>query len=344
MSEEHENFLAEPEEARVEDTRPFSHTEMVTCETCLRANPPTRPNCLYCGVRLPQSASNSSRRPVIRQPENWEEGYNVVLIERGSAPLELLSEVAGLLRLERAEAARILEASEPLPLARVDSPEEARLLEERLRAMGLSILVISDSDLMMKEESRRRVRGFDFEEEGIVAYAAGSQEVWRAAWSDFVLLILGRLVTRRVEVEERRKRGGSEVIEAREMTGDVLLFDLYTEERAGGWRVASDQFDFSCLGSSKALIASQNFASLVETLRERAPRLIVDDSYNRLRQALAPVWPPEERTESRGLRRERPGRFNTEAVMTSDNETQFTRYSRLRYALRLRESATGQTS
>jgi hypothetical protein len=342
LSEEHENFLTEPEEAaRPDDARPFSHKEMVTCEECLRANPPTRPNCLYCGAKLPlpDAAVSSSRRPVIRQPEKWEEGYNVVLLERASAQDKLLSEAAGLLRLERAEAARILEASQPLPLARLDSMEEARLVEERLRASRLSVLVVSDSDLMMREENRRRARAFDFEEDALVAHAAGSNEVWRAKWSDLLLLTTGRLITRRVELEERRNRQGSEVVDAREMTGDVLLLDLYTERSDGGWRVASDSFDFSCLGSGKALIASQNFVSLIKALSERAPGMIVDDSYNGLRQALAPVWPPEERTESRGLRRERPGRFNTEAVMTSDNETQFTRYSRLRHLLRLREGA-----
>lgn len=347
MSEEHENFLAETDEAaQPDEARPFSHKEMVTCEECLRANPPTRSNCLYCGVRLPppDATVSSSRRPVIRQPEKWEEGHNVVLVERASATDKLLSEVTGLVKLERSEAARILEATRPLPLARVNSPEEARLIEERLRAGGLSVLRVSDSDLMMREESRRRARAFDFEEDGLVAYAAGSQEVRRAKWSDLVLLVTGRLVTRRVELEERRKRQGSEVIDAREMTGDVLLLDLYTERSDGGWRVASDSFDFSCLGSGKALIAPQNFASLIAALSERAPRIIVDDSYNSMRQALAPVWPPEERTESRGLRRERPGRFNTEAVMTSDNETQFTRYSRLRHLLRLRESTRGRTS
>jgi hypothetical protein len=347
VPEDYENFLPEVEESgRREEARPFSHDEMVTCAECLRANPPTRPNCFYCGAKLPLSASGASslRRPTLRQPEKWEEGYNIVLSEGALLSEQLLSEVTGLLRLEREEAARILEAAEPVPLARVDSPEEARLVEERLRASGLNVLVIPDKDLMMKDENRRRARAFDFEDDGLVAYAAGSNETWRAKWTDILLMTTGRLVVRRVEVEERRKGSGSEVVEAREMMGDVLLLDLYTGASDGGWRVASDSFDFSCLGKKKALIASQNFALLIEALRERAPRMIVDESYNRLRQALAPVWPPEERKESRGLRRERPGRFNVEAVMTSDNETQFTRYSRLRHFLRLRAEARNRTS
>jgi hypothetical protein len=142
---------------------------------------------------------------------------------------------------------------------------------------------------------------------------------------------------RRVEMEEKRKRGASEIVEAREtVAGDVLLLDIYTRAAPGAWRVASDSFDFSCLKERKGLIASQNFYALVATLKERAQGAVVDDSYDQVRQALAPVWLPEERTESRGLRRERPGRFNVEAVMTTDNEAQFTRYSRLLHYFSLR--------
>jgi hypothetical protein len=341
LAEDHDNFLHEVEDStRREEAQPFSHAEMVTCEECLRASPPTRPNCFYCGalLNIPEEAARS-RRPTLRQPEKWEEGYNVVLYERAVATPELLREVASLLRLEREEVSRVLQAAKPLPLTRIHSPEEAQLVEEQLRACGLSALVISDSDLMIKDEGRRsRARAFSFTDDALLANAGGGNEIWTASWSDILLLVTGRLVVRRVEMEERRKGMASEMVEARETAGDVLVLDLYTKTHGGGWRVASDQFDFSCLAERKALVASQNFATLVAALRERAPQVEVDDSYNGLRQALAPVWPPEERTESRGLRRDRPGRFHVEAVMTSDNETQFTRYSRLRYFLKLREA------
>jgi hypothetical protein len=342
LPEEYENFLPETEDAsRRDEARPFTHEEMLTCEECLRANPPTRANCFYCGAELPRTEKAiAQRQPRLRQPEKWEEGYNVVLAERATQSEELLSEVSSLLRLGQEEAARILEAAKPLPLARVDSMEEARLVEERLRALGLSVLVLSDKDLLMGDENRRQARSFEFADDSLVIRAAGGAEVWRTGWSDLALLVTGRLLVRRVEMEERQKRNGSEAVEAREMTGDVLLLDIYTRARDGGWRVVSDSFDFSCLKERKALVASQNFATLVEALRERSPGVMVDDSYNRLRQAMASVWPPEERVESRGLRRERPGRFNTEAVMTSDNEGQFTRYSRLRHQLLLREAGS----
>jgi hypothetical protein len=340
VPDDYENFLPEVEDAaRREEVRPFLHDEMLTCDACLRANPPTRLNCLYCGARLPVSEQSAAlRRPSLRQPEKWEEGYNVILNKRPRATDELLKETVSLLRLEREEAKRILEAAEPLPLARVHSPEEARIIEERLGSCGLSLIVVPDSELMMKDENRKRTRAFDFAGDAVTAYAAGGNETWRAEWSEMVLLVTGRLVVRRIEFEERRKSGGSEMVEARELMGDVLLLDLYTKARDGGWRVASDSFDFSCLKERKGLVAAQNFEVLIEVLRERAPQMMVDDSYNRSRHALASVWPPEERTESKGLRRERPGRFNVEAVMTSDNEAQFTRYSRLRHFLKLLEA------
>ena len=65
------------------------------------------------------------------------------------------------------------------------------------------------------------------------------------------------------------------------------------------------------------------------------------DDY-RVRHALGIVWPLEQQTEARGWRRARVGRVNTEAVTKSDNEQQFTRYSRLRYYLKVHhpESST----
>jgi hypothetical protein len=312
---------------------------MLTCDECLRANPPTRTNCLYCGAQLPVTESSAAfRAAALRQPETWEEGYNVVLLKASEMSEAAVKEIHGLLRLERDAARRILEAKDALPLAHVATREQASFIEEKLRPLGLSLHVVSDSELMAVDPARRRVRALEFTQDALVLYSAGSGESWRALWSELLLLVAGRLVTRRVEVEERPGLKESQIVDTREMTGDVPLLDLYTGERDGGWRVASDNFDFSCLGQKKGLIAAQNFTRLIEELRARALCASYDDAYGRLRQALAPVWPPEERTQSKGLRRDRPGRFNTEAVVVSDNAAQFTRYSRLRHYQKLREA------
>ena len=61
--------------------RGFAPGEMVGCESCLRANAPTRMNCLYCGAAMSVTdAENDLRRPSLRALEAWEQGFNVVLL------------------------------------------------------------------------------------------------------------------------------------------------------------------------------------------------------------------------------------------------------------------------
>jgi hypothetical protein len=165
-----------------------------------------------------------------------------------------------------------------------------------------------------------------------------------------VLLVKGRVVSRRVEVAERKRGfgGRSEMVDARELASDEAVLDVYTAFGEGhaasggaaeGFRVMAGGFDYSCLGGDKGLLAAENFNALVTALRARAPSAACDEEYARLRPLLADVWPSAERTESLGLRREGAGRVNTEAVTTVSNEGQFTRYSRLRQLLVLRARA-----
>jgi hypothetical protein len=313
--------------------RPFAAEELVACDECLRANPPTRMNCLYCGARLPSNERNENRlRPTLRKLEEWEAGYNVVLLPRAGFRLktEDAIEAADLLRLEPEHLASFFDARVALPLARAASIEDARLIERRLIALGLSVSIVMDEELGAGEPPRR-VRAFEFGEY-LVARAVADGQSWRLKWTDVSLLVVGRLVSKRVEVEERqaRLRARSEFVEARELAADESVLDIYAGDERSGLRVLAGNFDYSCLGERKGLLAGENFQRLIELLRERAQGAEFDDAYTRVRPLLAAAWPPAERTESGGLRRERPGRFNTEAITLVSNETQFTRYSRLR--------------
>ncbi|HYE65604.1 MAG TPA: hypothetical protein VD966_08475, partial [Pyrinomonadaceae bacterium] len=235
----------------------------------------------------------------------------------------------------------ILATGEPLPLARVATFDEASLIERRIGALGVRSLIISDQDLALDTSPAKRMRAFEFTDGALLGYAVGGMETLRIPWEDILLFVAGRHHLRQVEVEERPGRGPEgEMLEARELSADEALLDLYTAQRDGGWRIAAHGFHFSCLGQQKSLLAAENFKNLTDHLRERAWRAAYDDSYMRLRHALAQVWPPEQSTESRGWRRELPGRYSTEAVTTSDNERQFTRYSRLRHHLKLRQSGS----
>ena len=64
-----------------ETVRPFAPEQMVACEECLRANPPTRMACLYCGRKLPQTPQGTAlQRPALKKLEEWEHGFNVVTL------------------------------------------------------------------------------------------------------------------------------------------------------------------------------------------------------------------------------------------------------------------------
>jgi hypothetical protein len=251
---------------------------------------------------------------------------------------ETLKAMANLLRLQIEALRGILETREPLPVARTATQDDAALIETRMRVLGASLITISDHDLAMESSAPKRLRGLELKDDLLMAYPVGSDEVaagWSMPWSEISLLVAGRLFERRVEVEERRGRGSeNEIVEARELSADEAVLDIYAAGLEGNLRIVANNFDFSCLGPEKKLIATANFSRLNEILCGRAGLAGYDDSYNRVRHALSAPWPLEEKTGSGGLRRSRPGRFNTETVTTSDNEEQFTRYSRLRHYLK----------
>jgi hypothetical protein len=243
--------------------------------------------------------------------------------------------MAGLLRLDASDLKRILETEETLPLSRVATFDEASLIERSLRALGLRTLTVSDEDLREGILTPKRVRAAELMEEKLVLHPTGGGEPGSVSWSDVLLLVAGRLVNRKVASEERqgRRKGGSEheLANASETYADEAVMDLYSA--FGGWRIAANHFDFSCVGQSKSLMAAENFRALASMLRARAPQAIYDDAFARVRHALSLVWKPEQSVEARGLKRARPGKYSMETLTTSDNEAQFTRYALLRHYL-----------
>jgi hypothetical protein len=222
-----------------------------------------------------------------------------------------------------------------LPLARTASSEEAALVEERLGALGFVVRVVADEALAIESTPPLRIRRLEFTAETLTGYTSAGDEAHVAVWEDVALLVRGRLLKKRIEVEERGTlvRTESALADAREMFDDENVLDLFTSDDGAlsHWRIAGDGFDYSCLAERKSLLARDNFVRLLESLREQAARAVYDEEYGRVRHLLAAAWPLSERKESGGLRRERPGKFNAEAVTTLNNETQFTRYARLRY-------------
>jgi hypothetical protein len=334
--DEEEIFAGDDDAEVATDRRAFSREEMTACEHCGRVSPPTRMKCLYCGAALPVSAGGQDlRRPALKPLEEWERGFNVVLAPSAGEDAQLLRgdalrEAATLVRLKPEQLSEMISTRVPLPLARTGEREEVALVAHKLDALGLKVESVADEDLAIESEPPRRVRGFELEDEAITGWSVAGGEWQSAAWDDLILIVAGRIFKKRIEVEERVKRNSEgEVVESREMSEDEAVVDLYFEGARANWRIMAEGFDYSCLGAHKSLLAAENFARLIELLRDRATRAVFDDSYRRVRHLLQFAWSPTERTESGGVRRARPGKFSTEAVTRVTNEAQFTRYGRL---------------
>lgn len=325
-------------------TRTFAADEMIRCERCARLSAPTRIECLYCGAPLPRNTQNETseifeRQPTLRPLEADEQGFNIALVPDANAPLSLshdrIDDVAAWLNLGATDLTSILESGVPVPLARAAREDEARIIVEKLGALNLRAAIFADSDLTPPTPPTR-ARKIEIGEEALTLIGGDETTRARVAWPEIILFVAGRIITKQIEVEERRGRAKSEIIDAREIVSDKSALDVHIARDGEMWRIESGNFNFSCLGAKKKLLVAENFAALIETLTAFANRagdanteVRCDDSYNRVRRQLALVWPLDERTEARGLRRASVGRFNTEVVTSISNETQFTRYSLL---------------
>jgi hypothetical protein len=246
------------------------------------------------------------------------------------------ADLAMSLKLKSEELSRIIAAARPLPLARIAAADEASAFAERLRGLGMECVVISHDDLHL-ELSSTKIRALECSDDSLTAVTAVGRDRISFRWDDVTLLVGGRLVSNRLEVEDRNRRGRSQTVDSRQYSADDSALDIYSRTGSENWRIMAGAFDFSCLGPAKMVTTFQNFAALIEFLSERTARAQVDDSYTRVRPLLESVWPLEQQINKGAIRRTGSGKFDSATVTTTDNEGQFTRYSRLRYCLRLLE-------
>lgn len=311
---------------------------MVRCEECLRANPPTRLNCLYCGTPIPVSERSAELlKPSLKPVENSALGYNNIFLPQApEIPSEILSQAAGLLKLDLNNLRRLVSGPTPMPLVRTDTLDEAELIERRLRSLGFETTIVSDADLQLRESPPIRLRSLSIDEDGFTPRLIVEGDESQIPWNQLVLLVTGRLSRKRVELQERKgRRGENEIEDASQFFFDEAVVDLYSEGPDAKLRILANGFDFSGLRGKKLMVA-ENFSILLDLFRQKAPQAEYDDAYNSCRQMLEMVWPCGHQTESSGWRRQRFGKYTVGAVSESSNEDQFTRYSRLRYFLKAR--------
>ena len=323
----------------------FAPGEMLTCDACLRANPPTRAACLYCGADLPVTANELDPEPAgetigstAAPAANVSDAYYIVLAatQTKSSSESTLSEIASILHLNVPEVQSVLDGGRPVPVAQAATVEQAAQLTEKLQALGCKADAFRDDGWGL-DIPGRKIRALELLDDGFIGVRVSDGGRVSASWDELVLIIAGRLLMNRVEVEERRRRGRAQPLGTRELFSDESVLDLYTKSTDSGWRISASSFDFSCLGSAKGLTAFENFTALLNLLRVRAPNVEVDTAYQSLRPVLANVWALEPQTRTGEWRRSGAGKYDMATVTTTDNEGQFNRYSRLCHRLKLRD-------
>jgi hypothetical protein len=305
----------------------FTTADLIECTGCGRANAPNRSLCLYCGAELDGIGITKFD---IREPEGWESGFNVVLVDASDADVDRAASVlASLLREERENAKAILANGKSLPLARVESEGQAFGITEKLLDFGVKTLTVADTELNATLPPTR-LRSIIFSESELQMTPFGGVVSRSVPCNELVLIVHGVVIERRTESIERRKLRGAKTMSETEMSSDEPVIDLYSMGDPNGWRIPATGFDFSSLGPGKSLIVSENMRRLAAKLVEFCPGATVVDDYMSIRSALEHPWPSESRRDSEmlGIKRKE---FSKK--LTTSNALQFTKYSRLQWQL-----------
>ena len=237
---------------------------------------------------------------------------------------------------------RALTFAQPLPVARIPTRDEAAAKAHDLRGLGIESVVISNGDLQT-EVSSTKIRALVCSDNSMTPVPAGGGAAQvSVGWDEIDLLVTGRLLSNRVEVEERNSRGRKQTVDTRQFSSDEAVLDIYAKTQAANWRIVAGSFDFSCLGRAKSVTTFQNFTALINFLLERATTAQFDDSYFRARPILETLWPLEQQMSKGELRRRGSSKFDSATVTSTDNEAQFTRYSRLKHCLTMRALEGGE--
>ena len=305
----------------------FSAEQLVACAACGKANAPNRPSCLYCGTSF---EGVGITRYDIREPESWENGFNVVVTDVSGANLDRAAvELASLLRTEPDVMISILTAGASLPVARVETENQASGLVEKLTELGISAAIVAD-DSLHPSSPPARLKSIIFEDDELKLELFNGSEIRSIERRELVLIVPGIILEARAESIEKRKLRGSKTLSETEISSDVGVIDIYSRNDPTGRRIPSSGFDFSCLGSEKSLTVAENMKKLTARLVEFSPSAKLVEDYARVRLMLEYAWPSESKRESQHLGLSRKQISN---VFTSNNVTQLTKYSRLQWQL-----------
>lgn len=307
----------------------FAADEMILCGKCAKTNPPNRLNCFYCGHGLELSEELAAGiRFAPSEIEDWEPGINLV-VTSGVNDLDPQA-IAAAISLGAEVTDSLANVEPPFPLFRI-KPDEADEVEARLKRLGLSVSRVEDAALALTKPAIR-LKGIDLTTDPLTFHPFNSETSTSVNASDIVLVVAGSIVTTTAESKLKKTRKDIKEIDSHISSSDHTAIDIYTSADEVGYRILPHGFDFSCLGAAKSLIAADNVRKLIEKLADDFPNAVIDRSYASKAAILDHVWPPTVTNISKGIARSWFGVQRATGTATS-NESQFTRYSRMRRKL-----------
>lgn len=311
----------------------FRSSELVTCASCSRKNPPNRAACVYCGNAL-ERLDLAAVKLSLRQPEAWERGWNVVFRPNLSDPRPNTAVLSSIIGIDAERLNPLLDAGVPVPVARVAVETEAAAVVKKLAVLGLDGSIVADSELDA-DLPPTRLKRIDIEGDAITLHDFNTASLQYIARDDLALLVTGTVISSRTDSLEKKRRRGKEtkLIDETTTSADEAVLDIYSRQNFRGWRIHLAGFDFSCLGDDKGLLAGENLRRLTTVLREYAQHAKFVADYARVADALEAVWPVESRKDPQGLKRAGFGKVEFGSVASTSNAAQFTKYSRLQWHL-----------
>jgi len=304
----------------------FAPDELINCKKCGKPNGPNRAACIYCGDVI--DATKLTKLDA-RELESWENGFNVIVLRSASADIDrAIDTCATLLGEDRETWRSMFDAAHTVPIARLESNDQAALLSEKLDESGIVTRIVSD-ELLQTTVPHVRLRSITFQDEGIDLENFNLGDIEFLKYDDLALIVCGTMLNERAETVKKKGRKAKTVRETL-TTSDEQFIDIYTRANTIGWRIGPSGFDFSCLGPQKTLLVAENLKSLTTKLVELSPGTKIVDDYETVRPVLESCWPSGT---SRDVDRGRYGSKQVAKLLATDNTLQMTKYSRLHWHL-----------
>lgn len=304
------------------------------CGNCGRPIAAKRPECLYCGTPVgdavdAESATNcvsSANNTVFKQAETDVSGFTVVAM--GGKLDETVSRLlANEFGVDAERLPRMFDAGMPLPLIRLDTNENGIDAVLRLAENGVTAAVVDDRDLRLNELPKR-IAAIEFLDDAIALIDFNTRERIVHSNDSISIAVEGRIFQSRIDSSLKRSgKGQREAIDERVESEDIAVIDIYSTDNRHGYRVRSVGFDFSCLGSDRSYIATENVTRLTTEIMTRC-EAAADRRYLSFRSAFDAAWPLEKLRGAGGLTRANLGELRFDRSEIVSNEMQFLRYSR----------------